>query len=548
MPTAREIVQGIVKCQEDRVSTSWPHPERRLALLEICRAIDTVVLSAKHQREEVVELCRQGANKAVSLFVDDSCNESRTPLFASNDATFRWAQSALQLCGQIASCEKLLDYEQSGLGEFSGHREALRFDFTALNAGMEALEQGDFERLVDSQGHVRRPLYDAMDSALPQVHERMRSLVYRWSDHYIGYTAEPEIDAYYQQRGLLAAKRMSAQDTFDDASEFGGLPFGLYKAVVLVLVGWTIKHADFALLLKEQYPDLHLRNLITLTADVKTIAGELACALDITTEEASQALGVLELNPGNVKELCINGHAIPPLIRAASEQFIKPISGFLIEPFVCMNRNLRIKFRSDWDRHVNQREPRFRTDLFNLFPQSWLKKLPKSVVLKQDRQILTDIDALIVDERNHVAGLFQLKWQEGFGHSMRERSAKMRNFCREACCWTDAVMRFLATRSPRDVNQLLGLSKSSQPIECLLFIVGRYFAHFSGDASMDDRAAYGHWVQVIQLSQANGISGDPIRTLHSALKADSPLKRKVSVPTESFQIGDSVITLTGIDR
>ena len=264
MPTATEIVQEIIKCQEDRVSTSWPHPERRLALLEICRAIDIVVLSAKHQREEVVELCRQGANKAVSLFVDDSCNESRTPLFASNDATFRWAQSALQLCGQIASCEKLLDYEQSGLGEFSGHREALRFDFTALNAGMEALEQEDFERLVDSQGHVRRPLYDAMDSVLPQVHERMRSLVYRWSDHYIGYTAEPEIDAYYQQRGLLAAERMSAQDTFDDASEFGGLPFGLYKAVVLVLVGWTIKHADFALILKEQYPDLHLQNLVTV--------------------------------------------------------------------------------------------------------------------------------------------------------------------------------------------------------------------------------------------------------------------------------------------
>lgn len=548
MSTATKLVKGIVKHEEDRVRASWQHRERRLALLEICRAIDIVVVSARHQHEEVVELCRQGANKAISLFLDESCNRLRTPLFPSNDRTFQWAQSVLQLCGAIASCEKLLDYEQAGLGEFVGQDKEFRFDFTAANAGVEALEQEDFERLNDSLGHVRRPLYDAIDSVLPQVHERMRSLVYRWSDHYIGYAADPKISAYYHQRGLLAAEKMSAQDTFDDASEFGGLPFGLYKAVVAVLIGWTLKHADFALLLKKRYPDLHLQNLVTVTADVKIIASDLACALDVTTGEASQALSVLELNPENVTELCINGHGIPPLIRAASEQFIKPISGFLIEPFVCMNRNLRTKFRGDWDRHVNEREARFRTDLFNLFSQSWLIKLPKSVVLKQGGQIVTDIDALIVDERNHVAGLFQLKWQEGFGHSMRERSAKMKNFCREACSWTDAVTRFLAASSAGEVIQLLGLSRSSRPIECLLFVVGRYFAHFSGDASMDDRAVYGHWSQLIQLAQANDCSGDPIRTLHSALKVDSPLRRKISVASESFRIGDSVITMTGVDR
>jgi hypothetical protein len=59
---------------------------------------------------------------------------------------------------------------------------------------------------------------------------------------------------------------------------------------------------------------------------------------------------------------------------------------------------------------------------------------------------------------------------------------------------------------------------------------------------------YGRWVQLIQLSQAKDCSGDPIRTLHSALKADSPLNREVTAPTDAFRIGDSVITITGVDR
>ena len=104
-----------MQSEESRVAGSWAHPERRLALLEICRAIDSIVISAEHQPSEIVELCRQGANKAISLFVDESWERRRTPLFPSNEQTFQWAHSVLQHCGRIASCEKLLDYEGAGL-------------------------------------------------------------------------------------------------------------------------------------------------------------------------------------------------------------------------------------------------------------------------------------------------------------------------------------------------------------------------------------------------------------------------------------------------
>lgn len=548
MSTATELVKEIVQREESRAAGSWGHPERRLALLEICRAVDSIVISAGHQQDEVVELCRQGANKAIGLFLDESCKRQRTPVFPSNDQTFQWAHSVVQHCGRIATCEKLLDYEQAGLGEFSTQREELRFEVTPKYAGVEALEVEEFESLQGWVTDVRRPLLDQLDFVRPQVHERMRSLVYRWSDHYIGYAASPEVDAYYHQMGLLAAERMAGQDAFDDASSFGGLRFGFYKAAVSTLVGWTIKHINFALLLAEKYSDLRLQNLVTVTADIEKVISSLASALELTTDEAWQALSVLEVNIRNAKELCINGHAPPPLIRAAAEQFVTPISGFLIEPFQCMLRNLRAKFRQDWDRHVNEREALFREDLYRLFPQSWLVKIPKNVALKKGGRKVTDVDAVVVDERNGVAGLFQLKWQDGFGHSMRERSAKMRNFYREVGSWIEAVTEFLSGSTQEEINRILELPNSSRGFDCRLFIVGRYFAHFSGDTPPDHRAAWGVWPQVVRLTRNNHDPQNPIESLHSRLIADSPVGRKISLPASSFRLGNHVITMGAVER
>ena len=108
-----------------------------------------------------------------------------------------------------------------------------------------------------------------------------------------------------------------------------------------------------------------------------------------------------------------------------------------------MLRNLRMRYPADWDRAVNGREVLFRDELFELFPQDWLVKIPRSIGLKEGGQKLTDIDAVVLDERNGLAGLFQLKWQEPFGHSMRERAARMKNFQEEANSWINVITLYL---------------------------------------------------------------------------------------------------------
>ncbi|HEY2169668.1 MAG TPA: hypothetical protein VGJ30_08595, partial [Candidatus Angelobacter sp.] len=495
------------------------------------------------------DLCREGASKAISLFMDDSCNQPRTPLFPSNQSTFTWAYSALQHSGRIAICEKLLDYQKAGLADIAVMDDEIRVEFLPRYSGLENIDTEEFEWLTDSIHDGQQTVRKALGSIQPKIHEIMRPLVYRWIDYYIGYEADPLVDAYFERLGVLTAELMTGHDAFEDEANFGGLPFAFYRATVWTLVGWAIKHVNFAKLLQEKHPDLLPQNLTTVTADIDKLSSSLAAALGATVDDASRALSLLELNLHNVTALCINGHAPPPLIRSSSEQFIRPLSGMLVTPFHFMLRNLRANYRQDWDRALNTRESLFRDELLQLFPQSWLRKLTGSVALNQGEKTLTDIDAVIVDTKNGTVGLFQLKWQEPFGHSIRERSARMDNFNREAVLWIDTVTNYLATHTSEEMGSKFGVSKKSyRDVEYYLFVVGRYFTHFSGDEMPDPRAAWGVWPHLIRLIRATAASENPIKDLHVALVKDSPALRPLSIPSSSFKIGGKTVRMMEVPK
>ena len=544
MSSNTQFVEDLVQTETSRVARSWQAPVRRAALLEICRAIDTIVLSARRQEDDVVEFCRQGANKAISLFVDQSCQEQRAPMFPSDDRTIQWAFSVVQHCGRIALCEKLLDYERAGLGKFIHNNGELLFEYTPKYVGLEAIENDESKWILDEVADLQEPALNLLNSVQPGIHERMKELVYCWAGHFIGYNTAPEIDQFFDQRGLLASQRMFGHDVFADDAVFGGRPFWFYREGVRTLVGWAIKHIHFAAVLQSLRPDLRIQNLMTVTVDIDRVASELACALRATEKDASQVLSLLEVNLGNATQLLVNGHAPPPLLRVSSEQFLKVVSGFLIEPLQVMLRNLRSQYQDDWDRAVNDRESRFRDELLQLFPQDCLVRFPTGISLKKAAQRFTDIDAVVFDKKSGVVGLFQLKWQDAFGHSMRERGAKMKNFSREAQRWIDAVVIFLANATQAEICQMLGLSR--RPFQYRLFVIGRYFAHFSGDTTPDNRAAWIVWPQLIRLAKKVADSDNPIEELYSAAIADSPINRPVSVPASTFRLGDITITMQAV--
>ena len=441
----------------------------------------------------------------------------------------------------------LFDWERAQLGKFRNRNGTTYFECTASTIGLEAHEVEEFYWLRRFVADREQSRMDSLMEMQPQIEQIMTPLVRPWRDHYIGYETTPEIDSYYQQRGVLRCNIMFGHDAFPGDACFGGLEFDLYRASVATLAGWMLKHLDFAKILKKNYPDLEISNLSTVHQDKNVLAGYLAAALQIHPATAEQCLRVLTLTSSDPSELTLPKGPPAPLIQLGKAHLLKSVAGCLNAPFDFMGTSLRCKYPGDWDKAVSLRERTFRSELYSLFPQREITRIPTQVKIRQGTRVVTDVDAAIFDPRNNIGGLFQLKWQEPFGPSIRARESKKKNFLAPTIAWIDQILAFLHELSPRKLADSFGLklSDAEKITQFRLFVVGRNFSHFSGEKEPDERAAWGLWPQLLHLAAEQYDHASPLDGLYQGLKRTSPfLKPRPEVEDLTFSLGGKQIVVT----
>lgn len=377
------------------------------------------------------------------------------------------------------------------------------------------------------------------------IGEAMSERVNRWRQHFIKYETSPEIDDYFEGKGVLCAQLQFGQDSFPAEANFRGIEFNSYRACLALLMGWNLKHFAFCLELLRKHAELDARNLSTVFHRRGDMADWVADAFGLDKQTWTTALDVLTLDRANLgyhtETVC--GPAAP-LIRIGADHVLQPLFGTAMNPFFFLLRELRNRFRDDWDRNVNERESAYRAQLYQLFPQECMLKTPGNTRLRSGGATKTDVDAAVLDRRTGAIGLFQLKWQDPFGFSMRERASRSRNFIDESKKSVEATSQWLETHDADEILANFGFGRSSKtgvkPIR--LFVLGRNFAHFSGGDEMDDRAAWGTWPQLLRHAHDHYRHDDPIEGLYHTLRADSPTDRKVDgLQRRAFRLGDKSI-------
>lgn len=200
------------------------------------------------------------------------------------------------------------------------------------------------------------------------------------------------------------------------------------------------------------------------------------------------------------------------LIKGGDHCWHTPVFGGLNCPFPWMNRKLQRMFRPDWDRAVNLREAAFRDDLRALFPEPRYFMLNKPHPLRDGRRMLTDIDATICDRNTGTLALFQLKWQDSFETSLRERASRQKNLTREGNEWVSVVSSYCAGLGGAERALRLGLPNelAAKTKAMRLFVLTRNGARFSGGAAQDDRAAWFSWFDLLRQCHGLKRSVDPL--------------------------------------
>ena len=549
-----DVLTGIIRREEERILASFPREwERRWGLLELVRAIDHYLvyvlrLDEKAREEEIQskrwDLFRYGQSKAVSLFTDQSSISPGPSMARSTQARQRWADSVIAICGRLGICEMMLNLHRYGLVELSmPSPKAIHATVNLREAGVEALEANEFSIFSEISGEMDQQLRDQNTAIGPSVLELMSPLVSPWEEHYIQYDTNPFIDQFFQGQGLLWARGHyePGQDAFPPNATFGDLRFELYMEAVVAVIGFALKHIAFTSILQTRHTHLDVRNLLTVTAAEPRLHGYLSAALDITEIEARQVLDTLKLTPQNMQAHASDpAVGIAPFLSINSSTVVVSIAGALSSPFDFMLAELYRRYRKDWDRAVDGREEDFRKELNDLFSAERFAKAERPLKLRIEGSVATDIDAALFDKATGTLGLFQLKWQDPFGTSMRKRNTKMKNFLVETDQWVSTVSSILQ-ETPEVLNHQLGdrTVRVQDTKRVHLFVIGRHFSHFSGEASRDSGAAKGTWPQVLRLFKDSHVGSDPITWLHEMLREQSPsLKLPVTVEAYEMKMGE----------
>ena len=312
--------------------------------------------------------------------------------------------------------------------------------------------------------------------------------------------------------------------------------------MIELITGVAIMHMEACLELVKMNPKVNLLNILSYTYFKDKTISLYSNYLGVSENEIEQIFSCITLSKENFDYYLKYPSTPPPMYFQVSDNLIiRSIAGCISNPFSLLNRELKRKFRRDYDKAVNRREDRFREELFMFFPDKRIIKIPREINISFNG-IKTDIDAVVFDSKTGTLGIFQLKWQDPFAKDMTERYSRMSNLFPKANEWVGKMKFWATNNTSKTIFNSLQINKQlkdTQEInEICCFVISRNQMNFTGMEIADETVAWSSWHQLIE-SQARIKTDfdDPIREMFVKIKTFSPERR---IETEELPQAENI--------
>lgn len=470
-----------------------------------------------------------------ALFLQIASEEPQSIADSNYDLT-GWVDSLIHTAGHLARCRQLFAFCEMGFGAFTRTAELVfKFTITAPYANAEAYDLLDFnyvQKHIVNEDIRRRQVRDGFDPAV--VYKRIQTSVPRPKGVTFEYHATRYVADYYAAEGRYHLMRLQLDDDFGPTDLFDGVPYRAYVTMLEYFAGLALMHAAYCQAAYVKYGDFERRNVLSLFCSKEAVVRDLARHLGRPPAEATRMLSHITLGPASHHDyLAVTSAPPAPFVQVADGLFLRSVAGCLNNPYFFLNYELKRTCRSDYDRVVNNREIRFRQLVCNLFPQDRFICIPNEVVFSTEagKKPDTDIDAVIFDKQTKTLGLFQLKWQDPFAHSMKKRWSVVGNLRKNALNWLEKVLAWVERNDERTLLNALQVTRHSRAETAIeqvcVFVLGRRNMHFTG-VEYDERAAWGSWPQLVADNERAAIirtSSDPLKSLYDRLQLNTPRRR-----------------------
>jgi hypothetical protein len=364
-------------------------------------------------------------------------------------------------------------------------------------------------------GQLRRIFADRYEETIgakigDEVRSLLTKLVYPFRTYFIGYEAAPTLDAYFF--GLAYHEMLLAKgyDTFHFSTPFGGLTFANYKLAATFIISIAMKHRAYVRALMEKIPSIRIEDILTVSVEttgfleglrefINEFGAQFEDHVPVTDADVRVIFDTVSVSRRNLALLDRPGSPLPPLIQCSDDHVIRPLAGSTNDDVMLFLLNsLQHRFPKEYDRAQRAREGVMQrasqTLLQEVFPT--LEYRP-NIKLRQRRNVLTDIDLVIVEPESQRVILIQLKHQDPYGADLAAMQSRTGRLNHQVGVWLRKVRSWVAAASASDLRATFRLPAGPARPEVSLVVLTRYYAHSLRTVVEGEDAAFANWNQFV---------------------------------------------------
>lgn len=521
-----------------------PPIECAALLIEACRCLDHMhvvqLLSAVEEGKLSVhdfDILVRGWNVLFGLLMQRKGDFSGVPLRASIPELRQAVMGMLHFAGRYVLLSRTAEMVRHGMVSATADGDDIELELSDRTLSDHFHDQVDHGKFAELNAKVLRGYSGARADTDTAQHLRdvMGKLTFPWKTPQgvmVGYTADPEIDAYF-----LAAVTQNTLQWRDDAgihpkARLGGCSGELLTAIVQVLMSFYTKHIMFVEEAIKLHPGVNQHMSLTIWKTRADLIKSLLAATEASEQEVIAALDLITVRAGDANYfLTEQAPGIPLVIELCDGYLLTPVSGVFRNPFNgirMLRESTSTAIRNAFREH---REEWMAGDLYALFQGPRFQCVPGQTKLRREGQIVTDIDAAIFDGVTGDLVLFQLKWQDFTSSSVRTQRSKAKNFSDQIQGWAQKTTAWIDQYGVPALCRALKITSLNgmEPRHVRLAAVGRTNARFR---------SYGYntatdvlvlpWSQLVRLRLAIGSGQDFFKLLTQAVidEIRSPIERK----------------------
>jgi hypothetical protein len=453
-PVALEIADRLERLAQQELDEvkqfvgTVPPIECAVLLIEACRCLDHMhviqLLSPKEEAKLTVhdfDILVRGWNVLFALLMQRKGEFRGVPLRASVPELRQAVMGMLHYAGRYVLLSRTAEMVRHGMVSAVAKGKEIELELSERTLLDHFHDQVDHGKFAELNAKVLKGYKAVATDADTAQHLRnvMGGLTFPWETTQgvmVGYNADPEIDAYF-----LAAVIENTLQWRDDAgihprAKLGACSGELLTTIVHVLISFDMKHIMFVDEAIKLYPGVNQHMSLTIWKTRAELIESLLSATAASEQEIIAALDLITVRAADVNYFLTEQAAgIPLVIELCDGYLLTPVSGVFRNPFNGIRMLRESTSTAIQNAFREHREEWMAGDLYALFEGPRFQCVPGQTKLRRDGQIVTDIDAAILDNATGDLVLFQLKWQDFTSSSVRTQRSKAKNFRDEVQGW-----------------------------------------------------------------------------------------------------------------